>query len=503
MHTRRSGIAPSSSFRWLHLCWPLLLIGCEATQKQPLKHSVEKATRAEVSTLIDQGQFQPAQEAIEHLLADASVSAQQRNEIEFERERMRRIGIDFPFNREQLATRLRARIPDVTDAQIDDWSRRGLLETLRIDGEARYFKSAPGNLFRLSAEARARTQPPSTAEPDPPLYAPHPLHDELLHASASSDLPVGRQRLRVSHRLELHANAVPAGAEVRAWIPYPRAIEGRQEDIQLLRSEPKGALIAPEASLQRTAYLAQTAQADQPTRFEIEYQVTTYAKVTRIDPEKAKRPAAGKVPAAFLAERAPHVLFTPKLRQYSKTILAGETQPYRVAQKLFAAVDAIPWAVAREYSTLSNISDYAMSAGHADCGQKTLLLISLLRLNGIPARWQSGWQMSPTDFDTMHDWGEFYLEPYGWMPMDVTHGRLGGDDPAVDWFYLGSIDGLRIAFNDDYSRDFDPPKQHVRSETIDSQRGELEWDGGNLYFDQWEYHVQWERLPTLKGAYTR
>jgi hypothetical protein len=35
-------------------------------------------------------------------------------------------------------------------------------------------------------------------------------------------------------------------------------------------------------------------------------------------------------------------------------------------------------------------ASYALHAGHADCGQQTLLLITLLRLNGIPARWQSG-----------------------------------------------------------------------------------------------------------------
>ena len=73
---------------------------------------------------------------------------------------------------------------------------------------------------------------------------------------------------------------------------------------------------------------------------------------------------------------------------------ATETNPYRIAQKLFAAVDRIPWAGAREYSTISNISDYALHAGHGDCGQQTLLLMTLLRLNGIPTRWQSGWVYS-------------------------------------------------------------------------------------------------------------
>ena len=35
-----------------------------------------------------------------------------------------------------------------------------------------------------------------------------------------------------------------------------------------------------------------------------------------------------------------------------------------------------------------------------------------------------------------------------------------------------------------------PKKKYPRSETVAFQRGEVEWRGGNLYFDQWNYN--WE-----------
>jgi hypothetical protein len=162
-------------------------------------------------------------------------------------------------------------------------------------------------------------------------------------------------------------------------------------------------------------------------------------------------------------------------------------------------VDRIPWAGAREYSTITNISDYALHAGHADCGQQTLLLMTLLRLNGIPARWQSGMVFSDGEYNNLHDWGWLYLAPYGWVPMDVTFGRLDSDDPAVANFYLGGLDAYRLAFNDDYGRDLVPAKRHFRSETVDLQRGEAEWSGGNLYFDQWDYDFAWRLLPTGQG----
>jgi hypothetical protein len=70
--------------------------------------------------------------------------------------------------------------------------------------------------------------------------------------------------------------------------------------------------------------------------------------------------------------------------------------------------------------------------------------------------------------------------------------------PAERDFYFGGIDAYRIAFNDDYSRALVPAKQHFRSETVDLQRGEVEWKGGNLYFNQWQYDFQTQVLP-LEG----
>jgi hypothetical protein len=79
--------------------------------------------------------------------------------------------------------------------------------------------------------------------------------------------------------------------------------------------------------------------------------------------------------------------------------------------------------------------------------------------------------------------------------MDVTTGRFQAE-PELEWFYLGGVDAYRIAFNDEWGTPFQPAKLHFRSDTVDSQRGEAEWDGGNLYFDQWDYGFTAEVLPS-------
>ena len=465
----------------------------------PAAATVGNEIVAEVIAQIDAGQFALAESRIAQALATTGVPPATRNDLEFQRERMRRIRLDFTLSEEEVKAKVRKKIPDLTAAEFAAWNEAGLFEHYVINGRVFYFQRAPSNLFRLSAQARARR---TVQEPfsDSPLQSTSAHHREVRDAAlAVKRSAVALRRVRVTQTLTVHADAVPAGKTVRAWIPYPRAIPGQQEDLRLVASEPAGASVAPEATMQRTAFMQKKAEAGVATRFSITYELTVFAQYHAVDAAKVVPLKRSAELAPFLDERPPHIVFTEGIRLLSRQIVGDEKNPWRIAQKLFAAVDEIPWAGAREYSTISDISDYALHAGHADCGQQTLLLMTLLRLNGIPTRWQSGMIFSDGKYNDLHDWGWLYIAPYGWMPMDVTFGRLDSDDPAIAGFYLGGIDAYRIAFNDDYGRDLVPAKRFFRSETVDLQRGEAEWDGGNLYFDTWDYDFSWEMLPAKSG----
>lgn len=476
----------------------LVAIACPVTA--PAAPAVDKfASSSNVTSviqLIDAGQFADAYKVIDDALRSSSLAVEQRSAYEFQRERMRRILLDFALTPADAQARVRKQIPDLTDAEFARWDHAGLLEARVIDGQKRYFNRAPSNLFRLSAEARDRRASPTPFN-DSPLEQPHAHHKEVLEqAKATGNSSVAPRRVRITQSITVDADAVPAGETVRAWIPYPRQIRGQQENLRFVSSSPDKHQLAPESALQRTVYFEQTAAAAKATTFSVTYELTIFGQHKQIDPEQVvpTAPAAALVP--YLGERPPHIVFTDDMRKFSRAVVGDEKNPYRIAQKLFAAVDRIPWAGALEYSTITNISDYALRAGHADCGQQTLLLMTLLRLNGIPARWQSGWIFSDGAYNNMHDWGWLYLAPYGWVPMDVTFGRFNSGDAALDDFYLGSFDAYRVVFNDDYSQPFVPAKQHFRSETIDLQRGEVEWRGGNLYFDRWDYDFKATLLQT-------
>jgi transglutaminase-like putative cysteine protease len=460
----------------------------------------DDAGLSSVIDLVTAGQFHAADARIDAALKQPGLSPDVRRAFEFQRERMQRIRQDFSLTADEVEAKVRKQIPDLTDAEFARWDAHGLFEHMVIDGKRLYFKRSPSNVFHLSAEARARRKGETSfvgsglpkQVNDNYIDDDRKIIDAAKAAGRSSVLP---QRVRVTQTMTVDADAVPAGKTLRAWIPYPRVIPGQQEDIHFVSSQPSAHGIAPQPTLQRTVHLEQAAQAGKPTVFSVTYELTLYAQHHAIDPARVVPAKITPALAPYVAERAPHVVFTEPLRVFSRQVVGDATNPYEVAQRIFAAVDEIPWAGAREYSTIADLGAYTLHAGHGDCGEQTMLLITLMRMNGIPARWQSGWTFTTGDYNNIHDWAEIYLAPYGWIPVDVTYGRLDSDDPSLKWFYLGGLDNFRIAFNDDFSRDFVPAKQFFRSDTVDSQRGEVEWDGGNLYYDRWDYDFAWKILP--------
>lgn len=449
--------------------------------------------------LVTAGQFKSAQAAIDAALQQPALTLETRTAFEFQHERMQRMRRDFSLDAAAAKAQVREQIPDLRDAEFTHWDAQGLLEHMSIDGERVYFNGSPAALFRLSEQARARrTANPAYLDSGLPTSVSNRYFDYdqrvIQAARASGKTHVLPQRVRVTQSVTVDADAVADGKTIRAWIPYPRAIVGQQQDIRFVASTPAAHRIAPESALQRTVFLERTSRAGKPSVFSITYEVTLFAQYHAIDGGRTEPATISADLQPFVAERAPHIVFTQPLRVFSRQVVGDETNPYRIAQKIYAAVDAIPWAGAREYSTIPDLSAYTLHAGHGDCGEQTLLLIALLRMNGIPARWQSGWTFTAGDYEDIHDWAQIYLAPYGWVPVDVTYGRIESSDAALRWFYLGGLDNFRIAFNDDFSRAFVPPKRFFRSDTVDSQRGEVESDDGNVYYDKWKSDFKWQIL---------
>jgi len=441
-------------------------------------------------SLIDKGEFSRAQQLMRQELAtNPEMAPAERLEVCFEIERLERIKKDFAKTEKEIVDYIERYYPRVSEADLRRWEKEKSLEFMIIDGEKRYFDQAGPNLFRIDRELRQLKKAKEKPGP-PPLY--NRLEDvkKIVEAArASGKRFVNPVHVRVTYTLTVAKDAVPAGEVIRCWLPFPREIEDRQTGVKLISSKPGRHIIADNRDyLQRSIYLEQAAEAGKSPVFEVVFEFENYAVHQKIDPARIvpAKITAGLEP--FVRERPPHVVFSEELKTLNRQIVGDEKNPYLIARKIFKFIsDNIPWASAREYSTFYNISDYVRRNMHCDCGMHSIFFITLCRMNGIPARWQSGWTTKPGG-GGMHDWGEIYFEPYGWLPCDADIGVLNSEDEDIKWFFLGGMDAYRLIVNDDYSRPLYPLKIHHRSETVDFQRGEVEWRGGNLYFDQWRWN---------------
>jgi len=454
----------------------------------------------EVNKEISDGNFTKADSMIDKIIYQSSLSPSEIYELDFQKDRMNRIRLDFQKSAGDILEYVRKYYPDADENTLENWEKDGTLEYKIIDGKKYYFNRAASNLFRVNKEAKMQKQKVDGEDISSltnflSAYIPSAVDE----SNKTGKNLVKKEVLKLDYTITVKPNAVPDGEIIRCWLPFPREGHERQTDIKLDSINTSQYIIAGNNNLQRTVYMEKTAHKDEPTVFHEVFQVTNYSELFHLNPDKIlpydKNSLLYKT---YTSERAPHIVFTDNIKSLSEKIVGDVTDPYLKAKRIWEWISKnVPWAGAREYSTIDDISEYCAENGYGDCGIKSMLYITLCRYNGIPAKWQSGWMLHPNSVN-LHDWTEIYFEGYGWVPVDPDFGLQNFTGTNERYFYFGGTDAFHLIINDDFSKPLFPAKIYPRSETVDFQRGELEWQGGNLYFDKWSYDMKVDYEPVNK-----
>ena len=446
----------------------------------------------EINKEIETGNFSKASLMVDDILKTNNLSLTEEYELNFQKERLDRIKLDFRKSAEDILEYVRKYYPDADESDLKKWEEDGSLEFKIIDGKKFYFNRAAANLFRVNKEAKKQKEKVDGAYVSAlNKYLSTYIPEAVKESEQTGNNLVKKVIHNLNYTVTVEPNAVPDGEVIRCWLPFPREGHNRQTDIKLISVNSNEYIIADNNIPQRTLYIEKTAKKDQSTKFNMVLEVTNYAELSGLNPGKVQPyNRQSDLYKHYTAERKPHIVFTGEIKNLSQKIVGEEKDPYLKAKKIFEWISMnVPWAGAREYSTIENISSYCVEKGYGDCGIKSLLFITISRYNGIPAKWQSGWMLHPGSLN-LHDWTEIYFEGYGWVPVDPDYGMQNLDNEDEKYFFFGGIDAHHLIVNDDYSKPLFPAKIFPRSETVDFQRGELEWRGGNLYFDKWDYDMK-------------
>jgi transglutaminase-like putative cysteine protease len=407
--------------------------------------------------------------------------------LRMEKVQINRMRRDYVVTAEEANRILDEKLQDWDPAQLDQLRQENVIDWAFVNGEIRYIDSFFSNLMKIRSDLAARQKHPENThqrtEPE--------IRDEIVagmkaHGGVTCKLTISA-----------HVTVQPsqgAGERARIWVPYPA------EDLQIqnakIQSITPNGTPSPKDAAQPTVYFE--VPTDRETRAEVVYSLENHMTYVQPDPEKV----SPEQPDFYTQEQLPHIAFTPYLRALTAEILDGETNPLKKARKIYDFVtQKVVYSYMRGYISLPCIPEYCASRLRGDCGVQALTFITLCRIAGVPARWQSGLYANENGAGC-HDWAMFYVAPYGWMWADCSFGGAAWRDGAMDrWnFYFGNMDPYRIVLAREFQHEFSPEPKFLRSDPYDNQIGEAEGSEAPYDRNKWQgdadivsLELQWDQ----------
>lgn len=363
-------------------------------------------------------------------------------------------GTNFPYNRSEIEAEMRLAFPNVSDAERTGWLDAPMTATLESEGEVWYFSDTIHNV---------KNHNPSILREENAQTGHTPLYDELMPLITASwenttDIYGEPVIYTGSTSLEIPREELPAHGLLKVWMPVP--IEsGSQTNVTILSVEPARyhtSSTGTDADIGLEYCEIPLEEVTDPwLNISARYRFTQHEQRFFIDPAQVLPYNTTSPEYLMYTTSSKNIALTPDIMEKSRSIVGDETNPYLQAEMIYwDVVTTHPYSHAPHFwldATNTPESLYVFETGIGDCASQSLYFSSLCRSLGIPARATGGYQMIEGTAGT-HIWAEFYLEGYGWIPVDVTAAE-GGDASynatpedlhRYKAYYFGSLDPYRF-----------------------------------------------------------
>jgi len=311
------------------------------------------------------------------------------------------------------------------------------------------------------------TPEPSTATPTPQLPTPTltsvpPSPTPMPPPAPTPAPPADAVKLQnpQKYRVEFVAtirNEAFALDRLLVYLPRPIDWDG-QADVTLEEVSPAPSREETDPVFGNGIYYWQmnnTPKQGEALPFKIRFTYTAYEIATKINPDDVQ-PYRQDDPLYKLYTRPERFIEAsdPQIVEIANQVAAGETNSYRLARKFYDYVIATAHYQLLGKGLLG--AKTLITTGQGECGDYSALFIALSRAKGIPARPVVGyWAVS--GLEQTHVWAEFYLQGFGWIPVDPTFGQSRPGIPGRPDYYFGNMDNQRVILNKGYNIQMVPP----------------------------------------------
>lgn len=435
------------------------------------------------------GNFERARRLI-RVRMEENIPAALRYRLALELKNLQDLESCYTVTKTEALEQVRKHIPQLSEEEFDQLQLSGKMDWIYLDGEVRYLDSFCKTLFKVNPPLWQRSLQGDQSD--------YQVLDDLI-----SGLADGQEiscHIHIRQEVSLQPQAVETGKNLRVHIPVP--LERDQvKNLQLLEITPAPARIAESGDHQPAVYFEETASPGQV--FSVEYAFDH--RTCYIDLSKAERREVAAAPLpeevkTYLCEELPHIRFSPYLQFLAEEIREEETNSLLIARRIYDFITTkVSYAFMRDYACIDQLAEYCALNLKGDCGLQALLFITLCRLSGIPAKWQSGIDAKPADVGE-HDWAMFYLSGTGWVYADLSYGGAAYIRGAYDrWnYFFGNADPYRIPINDAFQQELEPPKRFWRIDPYDNQSGEAEYDDHGVRGSELVYRYQEVDIHRIK-----
>lgn len=427
----------------------------------------------DITRLENFGDFKESLKVIEMRLKD-SIPAALRERLEFEKIRIERMQGEYTYSVDEAVSIARKKIKDFNRDELLKLKDEGYADWAYIDGKVKFHHKFLDNIIKTYPDIDKRTAVEEGSSEKQNRLLDDTI-DEIIKNGSTS------YYIRVKSGVRLNKESLQIGDTVRVYVPVPASC-AQIRNIKILNSMPDASFISPEDYPQRTVYFEKEVTGED--QFTVEYSYENHVEYKNLDASKVQETQ----PSFDTEEIPPQIVFSPYIKSVADEIAGGERNKLTLARKFYDFITTkVRYSFVREYCTIENIPEYAALNLKGDCGVQALLFITLCRIAGIPARWQSGLYVNQYTIGC-HDWAQFYIEPFGWLFADPSFGGSAYRKGNIKrWnYYFGSIDPFRMVANSKFQYDFVPSKKFLRSDPYDNQRGEVEYMDHGVYFNGFE-----------------
>jgi hypothetical protein len=234
------------------------------------------------------------------------------------------------------------------------------------------------------------------------------------------------------------------------WIPRP-AVSAAQRNMELLLSS-----VEPFIEKYRgiSLYKMDNLTAGRDIPIKVAWKVDVYSIATSVQSQSVRQESQSPISEAYTQSTPQFPSNDPRIKNQALAILGRERNPYLKAQKIYEWMtgSSLNWLDQAEGDIFK-----VLETKQIDSYLAALLYCTLLRSADIPCQPVAGILINRNRQTLNHYWAEFWIDGFGWIPVDPAMGASAthiGAVPAPFLMneyqtasYFGNIDSQRIAFS--------------------------------------------------------